>query len=133
MEHHNDVGASLERLDVAGLLVAAVTLVFLMKENAEAELARHFDRGIGRNVIDHDAFVDAVARDVAKRLLERPAGIVSRHDHNGFQGWHRGANLFPAGDHCQSESCRPSAGLVQGGSYSLVASQTGMGGVKEFA
>jgi hypothetical protein len=88
VEHDHDVRAGLERFDITGLLVAAVPLIFAMQKHAEPELARHFHRGVGGDIVDDEAFLDAPWRDVAKRLLDGPAGIVGRHDGYDFRCGH---------------------------------------------
>src|SRR5487761_1213221 len=46
VEHDHDVGAHLERVPIAGLLVAAVAKVLLVPDDIEAERGGDADRGI---------------------------------------------------------------------------------------
>ena len=80
VEHHDDVGAGLQRRVVARLLVAAVAPVLGVDDDVEAELAGDVDGLVARHVVDEDDLVDEVVRDVGVRPLERPRGVVGGHD-----------------------------------------------------
>ena len=88
MEHDHDVRPGLQSFDITGFLIAAVALVFAMKKNAEAQLARHLDRRVAGDIIDDDAFLDAAGWNVEKGLLDGLAGVVGRHDGDYFRCIH---------------------------------------------
>ena len=58
MHHDDHVGAFGEGLAIAGLLVAAVAVVAVVHEHAQAEAARDLDGSIGTVVIHQDADVN---------------------------------------------------------------------------
>ena len=86
MEHHDDVGVVLERLEVARLLVAAVADLVRVPDEVERQLAGEPDRLVGGGVVDKDDLVDRVLRDRGERPLERRGGLAGRHHDDDF-GW----------------------------------------------
>ena len=96
VEHHDDVGAPLERPVVAGLLVAAVAQVLAVDDDLEAELAGDLDGLVLRHVVDEDHVVDEVVRDVGVRPLERLGRVVGGHDDDDLGGARAWAATLPA-------------------------------------
>src|SRR4051794_19930204 len=94
MKHHHEVGPGLERLDITGLLVAAIALVLAVKNNAQPELARHLRSGVGGKIIDDNTLLNDAGRNFAKGLLQGPARIVGWHDDDDFWRWHLRPNHF---------------------------------------
>ena len=80
VEHHDDVGAGLERRVVARLLVAAVAPVLRVDDDVEAEVPGDVDGLVLRHVVDEDDLVDDVVRDVGVGALERQGRVVGGHD-----------------------------------------------------
>nr|WP_230316224.1 hypothetical protein [Conexibacter sp. W3-3-2] len=80
VEHHHDVGAAVERVEVAGLLVAAVAGVVGVPDDAQAQTRRDVDGVVGAVVVDQQDLVDPVRRDRADRVLERRRRVARGHD-----------------------------------------------------
>ena len=80
VEHDDDLGAGRKGGVVARLLVAAVALVLAVDDDVEAQLPRHVDRFVMRDVVDQDDLVDELVRDVGVGPLERLCGVVGGHD-----------------------------------------------------
>jgi hypothetical protein len=51
VQHHDDVGAARQRLGVAGLLVAAIAGIMIMRQRADAKPPGKLDGGILAAVI----------------------------------------------------------------------------------
>ena len=82
VQHHHDVGVALERLQVTGLLVAAVADVVRVPDDVQRQPARDLDRLVGGLVVDEDDLVDPLAGDRRVGLLERARGVARRHHHD---------------------------------------------------
>src|SRR5437016_14286861 len=54
VDHDNDIGAGLEGLAVARLLIGAITVVTVMNEYFQSQFAGNTQRTIGTTVIDKD-------------------------------------------------------------------------------
>jgi hypothetical protein len=80
VEHDHDLGAGLERRVVAGLLVATVAPVLGVDDHVEPELAGDVHGLVRGDIVHEDDPVDQVVRDIGVRTLERPRGVVGRHD-----------------------------------------------------
>ena len=93
VEHHDDVGVALERLEVARLLVAAVADVVRVPDDVQRQLARELDGVVGRGVVDEDDLVDPRLGDAVDGRLERLGGVARGHhdDHLGVALAGRGA------------------------------------------
>ena len=91
VQHDDDLRVALERLEIAGLLVAAVTDVVRMPDDAHSEPARDLERLIGGAVVDEDDLVHDVAWDRAHGELERLRRVQRGHHHDrlGAAGWPR--------------------------------------------
>ena len=86
MEHHDDVRPDLERLVVAGLLVAAVAFVLIVLDDIfDAQLLGHLDRVVAAAVVDQDDVVDDVERDLVVSLFQRLLRVVGGKDDGYFQ------------------------------------------------
>ena len=85
MDHHDDVGAPLERRPVARLLVCPVAPVARVDDDVDPETARDLDRPVPGRVVHEDDVVHEVLRDVVVRLLEGPLRVVSGHDDGDAQ------------------------------------------------
>ena len=82
MNHHDDVGAGLERRPVAGLLVAPVAPVDLVAERSQSELIGCRDRVIAAGVVDQDHLIDDLAVELADGAPERRFGVVRREHYD---------------------------------------------------
>jgi len=80
VNHHDNLGASLESRAIAGLLVRPVAEVGRVHDDVKPEAVRLLDRPIARGVIDENDVVDAPLRDIRVRPLERLFRVVGRHD-----------------------------------------------------
>ena len=84
VDHHDDLGAALERFAVAGLLVAAVAEVALVDDDRESQLLGQRHGAVLRAVVDQDHLVDRAFRDVLDRLLKGLFRVVRGHHHDDF-------------------------------------------------
>ena len=78
MHHNDDVSVFGESFAVAGLLIAAITIVAVVHKVHQAELARNFHGPVRAEIIDQDAGIHDVRQLLhghGKRLL----GVVCRH------------------------------------------------------
>ena len=80
VDHDHDVRALLERLGVAGLLVAAVALVGLVLDDGETELFRQCDRAVFRAVVHEDDLIHRTGGNVLDRALKGLFRVVGGHD-----------------------------------------------------
>ena len=80
MHHDDDIGAGGQRLAIAGLLVAAVAVVFVVDEDQQAKLLGELDRLVLAVVVDQDASIHQVG-NLPHRRFQRHLGVVGRHHH----------------------------------------------------
>ena len=85
VEHHDHVGATLRRLEVAGLLVASVADLMGMPDHVDLELAGQVDGLVGRGVIDQDHLVDRVPGISSKVAFRGGGGLPGRRDHDDLR------------------------------------------------
>ena len=102
MEQDDDLGAVLERPQVAGLLVAAVAAVALVDVGGDAQPARQRGRAVRAGVVDEDQLVRHAAGDVRHRLGERRLGLIGRQ--RDCDLWHMAGD--PTGDNAQDGHAR---------------------------
>jgi hypothetical protein len=79
-QHHDDVGAPVERVEVARLLVAAVPDVVRVPDDPQAEPLGDLQRLVGGVVVHEQDLVDPLGRDRPDRRLQRRRGVARRHD-----------------------------------------------------
>jgi hypothetical protein len=79
VQHDDDVCARVQRLAIAGHLIAAVTVVTVVLEDEQAEFARDIDGLVAAVVVDEDADIDEF-RQFTYRDLQGLLRIVGGHD-----------------------------------------------------
>jgi hypothetical protein len=80
MDHHDVVGTEFQGQLVAGLLVAAVTLVLLVDDDLQAHAAGDIGGGVAAAIVDEDDLIDDSRRDVGDGPLQRGGCVISGHD-----------------------------------------------------
>ena len=71
VDHHDDIGAGVQRLAVAGLLVGAVAVVAVVNEQLQAQFARDAGGFVFAAVVDQDHQVHHVVRQVGIGHVQR--------------------------------------------------------------
>ena len=79
MDHDHDVGAGGEGFAIAGLLIAAVSVVGIVDEGLHAEAAGKRGGLVFAGVVDKDLDIDDVG-EFAHGLFQGLFGVVCRHD-----------------------------------------------------
>jgi len=79
MKHDDHVSAFGQSFAVAGLLIAAVTVVAIVLEDLQAEAACEIDGAVGAVVIDKNADIHEI-RQSACRDLESFLRVIGGHD-----------------------------------------------------
>src|SRR5215510_11964184 len=82
MQHHDDVGAELERLQITGLLVSAVAAVLDMDHHRQTERTRNVHRLVLADIIDEDNIRYEILWNVIVGLLQRFGGIIRWQDND---------------------------------------------------
>jgi hypothetical protein len=83
VHHDDDLGAGAQCLRVTGLLVGAVSVVAIVQEQFQVQLAGDGDGVVGAAVIDKDDHVEVVLRQLGERHAQRAPGVVGgHHDHD---------------------------------------------------
>ena len=79
MQHDDDVGASPQRLHVAGLLIAPVSPVPLVLDDMDGQIVGNADRVVLGLVVHDDQVVGDRPIDLRNRLADGLRGVVCRH------------------------------------------------------
>jgi hypothetical protein len=79
VEHHYHVGAALERLGIAGFLIAAVAAILRMHVHGQAQAPRHFGRIVARVIVHQDALIHDFGQ-LADGGFEGLSRVVSRQN-----------------------------------------------------
>jgi len=82
VDHDDIVGAPVERLPVAGLLVAAVPEIPLVADEGDGEVLGDLRGLVSARVVDHDDLVAAAGREPAEGDLQGFGRVVRGHDYD---------------------------------------------------
>ena len=78
--HHDDhIGASGQRLAIAGLLVAPVAIISIVNEDLKTQLLRYLDGAVRAVVVDKDTDIHKLGK-LADRSFQGLLRVVSGHD-----------------------------------------------------
>jgi len=83
MDHDHVVGAPIERLPVAGLLITPVAEVPLVADERDRQALGDLRCVVPARVVDHDHLVAAAVREPGKRGLQGLGRVVGGHDDDG--------------------------------------------------
>ena len=84
MDHDDDVSAGGERFAIAGLLIAAVSVVTIVGEALQAELTRNFKSTVGAVVVDENADIDQAGQFPHRRCQRFFRVVSGQDDGNAF-------------------------------------------------
>jgi hypothetical protein len=94
VHHNDDIGAALQRLAIAGLLIRAIAAVFGMDDMVQAQLLGHVDRPIPAGIVHQDYVIHHVPRNFLVGAPQGELRIVGGHDDSDFFVMNHRIRLF---------------------------------------
>ncbi len=84
VDHDDNIGAGGQSFPVAGLLIAAITVVAVVDEGLQAEAVRDFEGAIGTVIVDENADIDQVGQFPYRRFQRFFRVVSGEHHGNAF-------------------------------------------------